>query len=332
MKLTDLEDDKIKMETKSKQELDEIKQNLWRRYRDKGNQKLEPTRSGKIPEGWKLKDKIIQKPTITDYFDKKREENKARARQLQDHWDLMKVCVDYIEENEDWLIANRMERSYQDEERQRAWEREEKLAGVKSKKSEMLRKKIDKTEIKPDEKRVGECFQKAGNSKKDGGDEMTNLAWKYWHQKSAMIPGEPVPSLPSLPPVRTALPLPQGGTVPVCLPGGPVPPWVPGGPVPLLLPGQPVSAWVPGGPVPAQLPLPDCSDQLSSVSTSPTGKYEAGIFTSATGKSETGVFTSAAGKFETLKSLPGYRQALIEKDAQTATDVENIQEGRKTYN
>ena len=55
-KLTDLEDDKIKMETKSKQELAEIKQNLWRRYRDKGNQKLEPTRSGKIPEGWKLKD------------------------------------------------------------------------------------------------------------------------------------------------------------------------------------------------------------------------------------------------------------------------------------
>ena len=30
--------------------------------------------------------------------------------------------------------------------------------------------------------------------------------------------------------------------------------------------------------------------------------------------------------------LPGYRQALIEKDAQKATNAENIQKERKTYN
>lgn len=49
--MTDAEDDNVKMDTKSKQELAEVKQNLWRRYRDKGKQILAPTRSRNIPEG-----------------------------------------------------------------------------------------------------------------------------------------------------------------------------------------------------------------------------------------------------------------------------------------
>ena len=107
----------------------------------------------------------------------------------------MRVCVNYIEENEDWLLANRMERSYQEEERQRAWEREEKLARGMTSKSKMQRKMSDKNEMKPGEENDGECSQKAGNSKKAGGDEMTNLAWQYWHQKSTLLPGESLPSL-----------------------------------------------------------------------------------------------------------------------------------------
>ena len=94
-----------------------------------------------------MRDKVIQKPTLTDYFEKKREEKNAGARQLQDYWEQMRMCVDYIEENEVWLRTNRMERSYQKEEREKAWEREEKLARGKLKKSEMRRvKKFDNTE------------------------------------------------------------------------------------------------------------------------------------------------------------------------------------------
>ena len=85
--------------------------------------------------------KALQNPSITDYYNDKREEKQTRAKQLTDNWELMKVFVQYIEENEEWLIANSLERSYQEEERQRMWAR------VRMKKSEMQRKMTEKKEI-----------------------------------------------------------------------------------------------------------------------------------------------------------------------------------------
>ena len=195
----------MRSETKSKQELAEIKQNLWRTYRVDGKEILAPTRPKNPPEGRKLEGKDHQYPSITDYFKNKREEKQTTAKQLQDHWELMKVCVKYIEENEDWLIANRLERSYQEEERQRMWEREERLARMRKKKSEMQRKISDKNEIGTGDEKDGESSQLDRKYKKDGkGDdpdnEMIDKAWKYWHQKSPMLPGKPAPwnKLPQL--------------------------------------------------------------------------------------------------------------------------------------
>ena len=184
-KLNAAEDEKVRSETKSKQELAEIKQNLWRTYRVDGKEILAPTRPKNPPEGRKLEGKDHQYPSITDYFKNKREEKQTTAKQLQDHWELMKVCVKYIEENEDWLIANRLERSYQEEERQRMWEREERLARMRKKKSEMQRKISDKNEIGTGDEKDGESSQLDRKYKKDGkGDdpdnEMTDKTWKYW--------------------------------------------------------------------------------------------------------------------------------------------------------
>jgi hypothetical protein len=54
-----------------------------------------------------------------------------------------RCCVKYIEENEDWLTTNRLERSYQQEERKKMWEKEERLERMANKigpKKEMIGK------------------------------------------------------------------------------------------------------------------------------------------------------------------------------------------------
>ena len=83
----------------------------------------------------------------------------------------------YIEENEEWLIDNRLERSYQEEERQRMWGKEERL-GRMSKKNEMQRKIQNKTESGPGEKKGDEMYLKAGKYQMDGNgeEEMTGNA------------------------------------------------------------------------------------------------------------------------------------------------------------
>ena len=84
----------------------------------------------------------------------------------------MKVCVKYIEENEEWLITSRLERSHQEEERQKLWEKEERLDRM-SKRKEIRRETKDKTETGPGEKKDGEMHLKAGKYLMDGnGEEM----------------------------------------------------------------------------------------------------------------------------------------------------------------
>ena len=132
-----------------KTELAEIKQNLWRKYRDNGKEFLAPTRARGVPKEGKLERKDHQQtyPSVADCFSSKREEKIKRASQLEDHWELMKVCVKYIEENEEWLITSRLERSHQEEERQKLWEKEERLDRM-SKRKEIRRETKDKTETR----------------------------------------------------------------------------------------------------------------------------------------------------------------------------------------
>ena len=58
-----------------------------------GKEILAPTRSKHLPEGRKMEVKALQNPSITDYYNDKREEKQTRAKQLTDNWELMKVFV-----------------------------------------------------------------------------------------------------------------------------------------------------------------------------------------------------------------------------------------------
>ena len=93
----------------------------------------------------------------------------------------------YIEENEEWLIANRLERSYQEEDRQKMWEKEERLERM-SQKIETKREIKNKTKTGPGEEKDGEMHQKAGNYQMDGKaeEQMTGKAWNYWRHKSPL--------------------------------------------------------------------------------------------------------------------------------------------------
>ena len=62
-----------------------------------------------VPKGGK------EKKTITEYYQEKRRDQKEKARMLEAKWDLMKDCVTYLEENEEWFIASMMERMYDEE-------------------------------------------------------------------------------------------------------------------------------------------------------------------------------------------------------------------------
>ena len=47
------------------------------------------------------------------------------------------MCVEYIEGNEDWLIANRLERFFLEDQRQKFLEKDARVARIKKKKNEM---------------------------------------------------------------------------------------------------------------------------------------------------------------------------------------------------
>ena len=149
-KLNAEEEGKIRNETMRKRELAEIKQNLWRAYRENGKETLAPTRPKKVPEGRKKEEKLHHQsyPSVADSFSTKRDDKIRAENQLGDQWDLLEVCVKYIEENEDWLTTNRLERSYQQEEKKKMWEKEERLDRMANKigpKKEMTGRNKNKT-------------------------------------------------------------------------------------------------------------------------------------------------------------------------------------------
>ena len=168
-RLDNEEEGKIRNETLRKTELAEIKQNLWRAYRDNGKLTTAPTRPSRLQEGRKQEGKAHHQnyPSVADCFSTKNEEKIRRTKQLEDHWDLMKVCVKYIEENEEWLTTNRMERTNQQEGRRKMWEKEDRLARM-SQNVEAVRKISDKKETATGEEKDAKMHKKAGKYEMDG--------------------------------------------------------------------------------------------------------------------------------------------------------------------
>ena len=193
-RLDNEEEGKIRNETLRKTELAEIKQNLWRAYRDNGKLTTARTRPSRLQEGRKQEGKAHHQnyPSVADCFSTKNEEKIRRTKQLEDHWDLMKVCVKYIEENEEWLTTNRMERTNQQEERRKMWEKEDRLARM-SQNLEAVRKISDKKETATGEEKDTKMHKKAGKYEMDGkvDENLTGKAWNYWRQKSPMMPRAP---------------------------------------------------------------------------------------------------------------------------------------------
>ena len=63
-------------------------------------------------------------------FEEKRKEKLARAQKLKERWSLLRACIEFIEENADWQIANKLERKYKEKKRIAFWERELRMKNV----------------------------------------------------------------------------------------------------------------------------------------------------------------------------------------------------------
>ena len=84
---------------------------------------------------------MSEKMSISEYFEKKRLEKISRAKKLNEKWELLRLCLNFIEENEEWLIADRLEREYNEEKRKELWEKEMRFKKI----SEKRRKKLEKS-------------------------------------------------------------------------------------------------------------------------------------------------------------------------------------------
>ena len=60
----------------------------------------------------KSKEDGNRKKSFSKFIEDKRKEKMARERKIEESWKRMKSCIDYIEENEDWLIQSKMERNH----------------------------------------------------------------------------------------------------------------------------------------------------------------------------------------------------------------------------
>ena len=100
-------------------------------------------------------------------------------------------------------MAGRLERSYLQEERIKLWEKEQRLLDVKEKKRKCLvnleaRNKVEKKESREvgDEQKSDKIYQMEGNDKEagkwQGDDKKMCDVWKFWRQRSPMVPETPL--------------------------------------------------------------------------------------------------------------------------------------------
>ena len=53
---------------------------------------------------------------------------------MKESWELMRLCVTYIEENEDRWIVKKIEREGEERKKQELWDKEEEIRGEEKKK------------------------------------------------------------------------------------------------------------------------------------------------------------------------------------------------------
>ena len=178
-KLTALEEMIVKNQTKRLVELAEVGQNIGRKEIRRKCQKLESTTSTKFPEGWKCQ------PPEPSSTENTRDGKRLQQNLLEEHWERLISSKNYIEKNEDWMSTTRLENSSLEEQRRKAYGHEinqHRKLDQEGEKIEMQKKRT-KEEIM---QKTRDCSQKAGISKKEGNkEEMTNLAWSFWKEKSA---------------------------------------------------------------------------------------------------------------------------------------------------
>ena len=106
------EEEDLKRILEMRLELAEVKKNLWRRYRDeKGNEIPFNEKKRKNSEKEEEKEKVAPKyMPMSDYFAKVRDERKEKARKLKEKWEELRSAVEYIEDEEDLLVAEWLER------------------------------------------------------------------------------------------------------------------------------------------------------------------------------------------------------------------------------
>ena len=75
---------------------------------------------------------------ISGYFMKYNESNQSRTSSLKTNWELMKACLDYLDQNEEWLVAGKIERTILQEDRASVWEKELRMLEGKEKKKKSV--------------------------------------------------------------------------------------------------------------------------------------------------------------------------------------------------
>ena len=120
--LTKYEKDGLKKLTEIRLEIAEIRQNLWRKYRDSGQEilatvrqrreRLESEEMDKIEKRRKEKTESTRRletdqkndckrksVSITDKLNEKRKEQIEKVRTMKSNWKMIRNCVEYIEQN-----------------------------------------------------------------------------------------------------------------------------------------------------------------------------------------------------------------------------------------
>ena len=64
--------------------------------------------------------------SLTEYFEEQKKNRLENARKIKESWELMSLCVSYIEENAEIWIVNIREREGEERKKQELWDKEEK--------------------------------------------------------------------------------------------------------------------------------------------------------------------------------------------------------------
>ena len=164
----------LKEKTDKRLEMAEFKQNIWKSYRNEEGSLVEVNKENIKPKRKKKKQKEnslgvnLKFSSLQEYYQeekRKREDEKKqrqeKAKKLKESWELMKLCVEYLEENEEhWNNISSEEKKKREE----LWRVDEKV-------------RLENDKRKPNQR-------KEQTSKKEKISKSKALAgfWKNWRE------------------------------------------------------------------------------------------------------------------------------------------------------